>query len=96
MEEFLIAYRKTHTEKEVQQMMHQIVIKSAKRTYTYRRKFANNFKTNPNEIKFPHERFPHEMRFHVGDTILYKKHKYLYVQMFVCQIAKCHMELKID
>lgn len=34
-------------------MMHQIVIKSAKRTYTYRRKFANKHKTNPNEIKFP-------------------------------------------
>lgn len=59
-------------------MMHQIVIKSAKRTYTYRRKFANKHKTNPNEIKFPHERFPHERFpheiFHAGDTILYKKH----------------------
>ena len=69
-------------------MMHQIVIKSAKRTYTYRRKFANNFKTNPNEIKFPHERFPHEMRFHVGDTILYKKHNKIKgntkIQIFVC------------
>lgn len=73
MEEFLIAYRKTHTEKEVQQMMHQIVIKSAKRTYTYRRKFANKHKTNQHEMRFPNERFPHE-RFHAGDTILYKKY----------------------
>lgn len=35
LEEFLILYRKTHTEKEVQQFMHQIIIKPAKRTYTF-------------------------------------------------------------
>ena len=35
LEEFLSMYRETRTEKEVQQLMHQIVIKPAKRTYTY-------------------------------------------------------------
>lgn len=35
LEEFLSKYRETHTEKEVQQMMHQIDIRPAKRTYTY-------------------------------------------------------------
>lgn len=35
LEEFLTKYRGTHTEKEVQQMMHRIDILSAKRTYTY-------------------------------------------------------------
>ena len=77
LEEFLIVYRKTHTEKEVQQMMHQIVIKPARRTYTYKRKFANKYKINQ-----------HEMRFHSGDTILYKKHNKTKgntkTQIFVC------------
>lgn len=35
LEEFLNKYRETHIEKEVQQLMHRIVIKPAKRTYTY-------------------------------------------------------------
>ena len=35
LEEFLNKYRETHTEKEVQQMMHRIDIRPAKRTYTY-------------------------------------------------------------
>ena len=35
LEEFITKYRKTHSEKEVQQMMHQIDIRPAKRTYTY-------------------------------------------------------------
>ena len=92
LEEFLIAYRKTHTEKEVQQMMHQVVIKPAKRTYTSKRKFANKYKINQHEMRFPSERFPHETfpheRFHSGDTILYKKHNRTKgntkKQIFVC------------
>ena len=35
LEEFITKYRETHSEKEVQQLMHKIVIKPAKRTYTY-------------------------------------------------------------
>ena len=35
LEEFFDKYRESHTEKETQQMMHQIAIKPAKRTYTY-------------------------------------------------------------
>ena len=35
LEEFLAKYRETHSEKEVQQMMHRIDIRPAKRTYTY-------------------------------------------------------------
>lgn len=35
LEEFLTEYRQTHSEKEMQQLMHNIVIKPAKRTYTY-------------------------------------------------------------
>jgi hypothetical protein len=35
LEEFLTKYRETHTEKEVQQMMHRVDIRPAKRTYTY-------------------------------------------------------------
>ena len=35
LEEFIAKYRETHSEKEVQQLMHRIVIKPAKRTYTY-------------------------------------------------------------
>ncbi len=35
LEEFIAKYRETHSEKEVQQLMHQIAIKPAKRTYTY-------------------------------------------------------------
>lgn len=35
LEEFLSKYRESHTEKEVQQMMHRIDIRPAKRTYTY-------------------------------------------------------------
>lgn len=35
LEEFLSKYRESHTEKEVQQMMHRIEIRPAKRTYTY-------------------------------------------------------------
>lgn len=35
LEEFLNKYRETHSEKEVQQIMHRVDIHSAKRTYTY-------------------------------------------------------------
>ena len=35
LEEFLSKYKESHTEKEVQQMMHRIDIRPAKRTYTY-------------------------------------------------------------
>ena len=35
LEEFFDKYRESHTEKETQQMMHQIAVKPAKRTYTY-------------------------------------------------------------
>lgn len=35
LEEFITKYKETHSEKEVQQLMHRIVIKPAKRTYTY-------------------------------------------------------------
>ncbi|MEE0929935.1 MAG: RRXRR domain-containing protein [Acutalibacteraceae bacterium] len=35
LEEFLTKYRETHTEKEIQQIMHQIDIRPAKRNYTY-------------------------------------------------------------
>jgi hypothetical protein len=35
LEELLIKYRETYSKKEVQQLMHRIVIKPAKRTYTY-------------------------------------------------------------
>lgn len=35
LEEFISKYKESHTEKEVQQMMHRIDIRPAKRTYTY-------------------------------------------------------------
>lgn len=35
LEEFLAEYRKSHSEKQVQQMMHKIVIEPARRTYTF-------------------------------------------------------------
>ena len=38
LEEFLAEYRTNHSEKEVQQLMHRIVIKPARRTYTYHKK----------------------------------------------------------
>lgn len=37
LEEFMTQYAKTHTEKECNQLMHKLVIKPAKRTYTYRK-----------------------------------------------------------
>lgn len=37
LEQFMAAYAATHTEKECRQLMHKLVIKPAKRTYTYRK-----------------------------------------------------------
>ena len=37
LEEFMAKYAETHSEKECSQMMHRIVIKPARRTYTYRK-----------------------------------------------------------